>query len=93
VSQHIVDALSVEHTVMVGYDRPLDNFFGTVFDGTLDGDVIHWCPGELTPERMAENIAAFAIVPPALIAQLRDEQANRATHPTHKFVDHRTTQS
>jgi len=90
MSQHFIDTISPKHAVMVGYDRPLDNFFATVFEGDMHGEVVQWCPAASEPEQMAAEIAEFAVVSPELIAVLKDEQAHRDTHPMHKVVDHRT---
>ena len=88
MSRHTIDALSSDHEVVVGYDRPLDNFFGTVYD--RKGDVVRWIPSEDSPEAVAEQLTAYAVVSPALLTTLRTEREHRATHPMRLAADHRT---
>ena len=93
MSQHVIDALSPEQVVVLGFDRPLNEFFATVYTSVngkpFTGDVIHWEPSAPTPEALAMAIAKYAVVPDSLIATLRKEKANRDTHPMHKRIDHR----
>jgi hypothetical protein len=92
MSQHFIDALKPEHTVMVGYDRPLHNFFGTVFGaGGDDENIVHWVPSALTVDELVAEMAPFATIDAALQETLNDEMRNSATHPMTKRVDHRKT--
>ena len=97
MSQHVIDALSPEQVVVLGFDRPLNDFFATVYTSDngkpFTGDVIHWEPSAPTPEALAMAIAKYAVVPDSLIATLHKEKANRNTHPTMKRVDHRKAKS
>jgi hypothetical protein len=91
MSQHFIDAIAPEHTVMVGFDRPLKNFFGTVFGaGGVHGEVIHWVPAASTVDELVAEMAPFAAINEQLQETLNDEIRNAATHPITKRVDHRT---
>lgn len=94
MSQHFIDALKPEHTVMVGFDRPLSNFFGTVFGaGGVNGPVVHWVPAARTVDKLVDEMAPYATIGEQLRETLNDEIRNAATHPMMKRVDHRTTSS
>ena len=79
--------------MVVGYDRPLDWFFATVYNAAAptvenEDDVADLWETE-SLEELRTFCAPYAAVGDDVLRELADEQVNRATHPMHKYVDHR----
>jgi hypothetical protein len=86
MSQHIF-TVSDTTTAVVGYDRPLDDFFANVI---VDGDVVDAHFGTTDLDELNCFLARhdIAVLTPDMRATLLDERVNRATHPMHKRVTH-----
>jgi hypothetical protein len=97
MSQHTIPANDESRfTVVVGYDRPLDGFFATVYNaaGTAVEDedseaVVAWLWKTLSLDELRAFCAPYAAVGDDVLRELAAERVNRATHPMHKHIDHR----
>lgn len=89
MSRHIIDCFDSSLTVLIGWDRPLRNYFAQVVDA--EQNVVHWVMGEPTPELVAEYISEYAAVSPELIETLKQEERDGLDHPMSLSVDHRTS--
>jgi hypothetical protein len=92
VSRHLFEADRPGHHVVIGYDRPCNEFFATVYapanrgDAPDDGDVMQWIPGEATPEAVIEQLRPYVELPDWIVAILRNEQRIGEVNTLH---DHR----
>jgi hypothetical protein len=83
MSQHILDALNPRHEVMIGWDRPLSNFFLIVLDLTVAEDEedreIVWLGAdrpatELDVDRVLKEACEWAVIPIDLRKKLLADQ-------------------
>jgi hypothetical protein len=86
MSQHYIPAKTENTTVIVGYDRPLDHFFATIF---VDGDVVYFSDGTDSVVKLRKEIAPYADLSVAVAKELVGERAGTVAHPMIKCVDHR----
>jgi hypothetical protein len=92
MSRHLINGLTPDLTVTVGYDPPLRNFFADV---TRDGEVIHWVPGCESVAKLGDALREFAVISPKVKAILEDEprlQAEGRLRPN-IIGDHRDAES
>jgi hypothetical protein len=98
MSQHTIPSNDESRfTVVVGYDRPLDAFFATVYNAAESaededvnvGDVIAWLPETTSLDELHAFCAPYATLGDDVLRELAAERVNRAAHPMHKHVDHR----
>lgn len=71
MSQHTIPA-KPGFVVIAGYDRPLDNFFASVYD--RHGEHIEWISGEPTVAVLAHQLRPYADVSSTMIATLLSER-------------------
>jgi hypothetical protein len=71
------------YEVIIGWDDPLETYFATVFDTTVDEDdaaCVLWVGGALralpTVAALQDCLQAYATIPPEVVAQLRKDHAN-----------------
>ncbi len=89
MNQHRLPSKQPGYLVTVGYDGPLQSYFGIVArdlpDDDLDDNLVLWIGGKprevLRPEDLRAPLAAYADIPPAMIAQLKADRAD-APKPT-----------
>lgn len=84
MSRHSIPAINLDYEVIVGWDRPLQTFFGQVRDPMVDEEkeIIYWIgadyPGQI-PE-VADLVRAmmpYAEIVPAMQAALhQDKESN-----------------
>ncbi|MGB8267571.1 MAG: hypothetical protein WCE44_14690 [Candidatus Velthaea sp.] len=80
---------------MVGYDRPLDNYFAQVYDAA--GEVVFWLPGTTDLAHFREAIEPYLDtrklglhdVSTAVFIERLGEHLNPGSHPAHKVEDWR----
>jgi hypothetical protein len=94
MSQHTIPSNDESRfTVVVGYDRPLDVFFATVFNAAAtaveDDEVVADLCQTISLEELRAFCAPYATVEDNVLRELATERVKRATHPMLKIVDHR----
>lgn len=88
MSRHVLIPLNPTHSVAVGWDRPLRTFFAQVIDEAADeeGDerTVLWIGSTYkevpVPELAVKAVASFAVIPPKLVQELRDEWGASVRH-------------
>ena len=81
MSRRDIPARAAGHTVFVGWDRPLQSFFGQVYDERRDEEEnpIFWIgadrPGQVgAVDELAAAIAPYAEITPAMRRTLQDDR-------------------
>jgi hypothetical protein len=85
MSRYRIPADDPRYDVIVGWDDPLETYFATVFDTTMDEDDDAACMlWEGAARRALPTVAAlqdclqaYATIPPAVRAQLHQDRATR----------------
>ena len=94
MSRHTIEGKRGQE-VVVGYDRPLNNFFAHVYD--KDGGPIASEWGVDDPAQINKSLGRYVVVSSELLAMLRAEQAQECrvpgSHPPSLHVDHRQGRS
>jgi hypothetical protein len=94
VSQHFLQPFEPnKYTVMVGYDRPLDNFFGQVHVNEpgpeASDEPLLWVIGTTDLSDLRMRISEYAELPVPVAKELLAERRDRDNHPMHLIRDHR----
>ena len=84
MSRYKIPADDPRYDVIVGWDDPLETYFATVFDPTVDEDddaaCVFWMGTALrallTVDALQDCLQAYATIPPAVRAQLHQDRAN-----------------
>jgi hypothetical protein len=82
MSRYKIPADDPRYDVIVGFDDPLDTFFGQIFDTTVpeeDDNCVLWVGATLqalpTVDVLQDCLHAYATIPPEVMAQLRHDHA------------------
>jgi hypothetical protein len=83
MSRYRIPADDPHYDVIVGWDDPLETYFTTVFDTTVDADdaaaCILWEGAALralpTVEALQDRLCAYATIPPEVVVQLQQDGA------------------
>ncbi|MFZ1124194.1 MAG: hypothetical protein WAN59_03515 [Candidatus Baltobacteraceae bacterium] len=97
MSQHTIPSHDDSRfTVVVGYDRPLDSFFATVYNAAASAAedeeaaaVVAWLPETTGLDELRAFCTPYATLAEDVLRELAAERVNRATHPMQKHVNHR----
>ena len=84
MSRYSIAADDPRYDVIVGWDDPLETYFATVFDPTVEEDddvaCVLWAGAALrampTVDALQDCLQAYATIPPAVRAQLHQDRAN-----------------
>ncbi len=82
MSRYPLDPGTPQHEVVVGWDAPMNTFFGMVKNTSItdeeQDDIICWIGGDYdavkTVQELQEKISKYATIPPELIEQLQTDQ-------------------
>lgn len=81
MSRHVITGFNPTHQVIVGWDRPLQTFFGQVYDPSRDEDdqIVHWVgadhPRQLQRvEDLAREMLRYAEIHPVMRARLNSDK-------------------
>ena len=88
MSRHMIAAVHLQHTCVVGYDPPLGTFFAQVWDQTspvAEDQLIFWVGTAVeeipTVQMLAIALSAYAVIPPAVCQRLESEQRSLGFRP------------
>lgn len=91
MSQHYIAPLDPSrHQVVIGYDRPLDEFFGQIIDlvnENTDEELLEWINTK-SVTTLRNALAPYANLTVELAKELWAERIDRDNHPMNKIVHH-----
>jgi hypothetical protein len=84
MSRYRIPAANPQYEVIIGWDDPLETYFATVFDPTVDADddaaCVLWEGAALralpTVEALQACLQAYAAIPADVVAQLHQDRSN-----------------
>jgi len=87
MSRYPIPAQDLRDDVIVGWDDPLETFFGQVFDTTAgenEEGCVYWEGADYracqTVEALQAHLRPYATIPDPVVAQLRADQQHAVPH-------------